>query len=183
MLVAVPAAAASPLPSISSFGPASASVGATVTIDGSGFSLATGVAFNFNPAPFVIVSDSEITATVPLAEDQGPITVTGPGGTATSASSFSLLGFYVTTTTLPAAQRGFPYSVQLGAAGGTPPYRWRLTGVLPKGLTLSRTGVLSAVSINIKKATPGTYTFSVSARDSTRHGHLVATRALSLSVS
>ena len=184
LLIAMPAAAGSPVsPSISSFGPAAGSVGSTVTIDGSGFSSATGVTFNFNPAAFAIVSDSEITATVPLGEDRGPIAVTGPGGTSMSASSFSLLGFYVTTTVLAGGRRGFPYSVQLEAAGGTAPYRWSRTGTLPKGLTLSRTGLLSASVINIKKATPGTYTFSVRARDSTRHGHLVATRALSLDVS
>jgi hypothetical protein len=129
------------------------------------------------------VNDAKITATVPLGEDQGPITVTGPGGTATSGSSFTLLGFYVTTTSLPAGQRGFPYSVQLQAAGGAPPYRWGRTGALPTGMTLTRAGVLSAVVINLKKATPGTYSFSVRVRDSSRHGHLVATRALSLTVS
>ena len=179
--VVATAAGGSPSLSISSFGPAAASVGSTVTINGSGFTSATDVAFNFNAATFAIVNDAEITATVPLGEDQGPITVTGPGGTATSASSFTLLGFYVTTATLPAAQRGFSYSVQLGAAGGKAPYRWTHTGALPKGLTMSRSGVLSAAVIYLKAA-PGTYTFSVSVRDSTKRHHLVVTRALSLNV-
>jgi len=182
LAVAAPAAGGSPSLSISSFGPAAASVGTTVTIHGSGFSSATAVAFNFNAASFAIVNDAEITATVPLGEDGGPITVSGPGGTATSASGFTLLGFYVTTTTLPGVGRGFPYSVQLGAAGGVPPYRWTRTGALPKGLSMSRSGLLSAPVISLKAA-PGTYTFSVSVRDSTKRHHQVVTRALSLNVS
>ena len=58
MLFVIPAdqASALPSPSISSFNPASAAVGAIVTIDGSGFSSATGVSFNFNPAQFTIVN-------------------------------------------------------------------------------------------------------------------------------
>ncbi len=183
LVVVGPAASGSPSLSISSFGPAAASVGTTVTIDGAGFSSATGVAFNLNPAAFTVVNDAEITATVPLGEDEGPVTVTGPGGTATSGTSFTLVGFYITTTSLPDGRRGFPYSVQLQAAGGAPPYRWWRTGALPAGMTLTRAGVLSAVVINLKKAAPGTYTFSVRVRDSSRHGHMVATRALSLSVS
>ena len=183
MLFVIPAdqASALPSPSISSFNPASAAAGAIVTIDGSGFSSATGVSFNFNPAQFTIVNDSEISATVPLAEDRGPIQVTSAESTATSASTFTLLGFYVTTTSLVDARPGFSYSVQLEAAGGTGPYRWTKTGTLPKGLAMTRAGVLSGLP-SIKKAVPGTYTFSVSARDSTKHGRLVATRALSLTV-
>jgi hypothetical protein len=183
MALVVPPAGASPLsPTISAFSPAAAVVGDMVTIDGSGLSSVTGVTFNFIPAQFAIVSNSEITATVPLGEDRGPITVTAPGGTATSVSSFTLLGFYVTTASLSGAQRGFSYSVQLEAAGGTLPYRWTLKGALPKGLTMTRAGVLSGL-LDLKKAVPGTYTFNVSVRDATKHSRQVATRALSLTVS
>jgi hypothetical protein len=50
----------------------------------------------------------------------------------------------VTPITLPTATLNQPYSVQLQAVGGAPPYRWVLVGgSLPPGLSLSSTGVLS----------------------------------------
>ncbi|NLH69043.1 MAG: hypothetical protein GX454_02500 [Brooklawnia sp.] len=42
----------------------------------------------------------------------------------------------ITTTSLPAATLGVPYSTQLTAVGGTPPYTWAATG-LPAGLSVN----------------------------------------------
>jgi len=76
-------------PSISSISPTSGRVGSTVTINGSGFTGATKVAFGGGAsATFIVGSDSQITATVPSGARNGPISVTTPGGTATSAQSF-----------------------------------------------------------------------------------------------
>jgi hypothetical protein len=181
LFVGVTAADASPNPSITSFTPASATVGATVEIDGSGLSGATVVAFNLIAAQFSIVGDSEITATVPLGEDRGPITVTTPAGTATSSTSFGLIGLYVTTTTLPSAERSAWYSQQLSVGGGTAPYTWSHKGKLPTGLTMTRAGLLSGVVS--RKARPHTYSFTVRVRDSTQRHRLSATQLLSLVVS
>jgi hypothetical protein len=181
VLVALPASASS-TPTISSFTPTAAAVGAEVTIHGSGLADASAVAFNFVAAPIATDTDTEITTTVPLGDDQGPVTVTTPEGTASSTSIFSLVGFYVTTTSLPDATPGFAYSQQLQAAGGTEPYRWTLTGTLPRGMVMTRTGFLSGVP-SLKKAVPGTYSFTVSVRDSTRHHRQVATQAFSVTVS
>jgi plastocyanin len=49
------------------------------------------VRFNGTPASFSIVSDTGITATVPSGATGGPISVTGPGGTGTSAANFSVM--------------------------------------------------------------------------------------------
>ena len=54
----------------------------------------------------------------------------------------------ITTTSLPDATVGQPYSVQLQALGGTPPYTINKCGpkgmgVLPRGLSLSRSGLIS----------------------------------------
>jgi hypothetical protein len=82
---------AQPAPAISGFSPTSGTVGTTVTISGSGFTGATGVAFNGVAASsFTVNSDSQITATVPAAAASGPISVSGPGGTVTSSSSFTV---------------------------------------------------------------------------------------------
>jgi len=50
----------------------------------------------------------------------------------------------ITTSSLPAATVGEPYSFTFQAAGGTPPYAWRVVqGQLPPGISLSLAGVLS----------------------------------------
>ena len=77
-------------PSISGFVPASGGPGTSVTLSGSGFTNATNVRFNGTPATFSVASDTQITATVPSGATSGPISVTGPGGTGTSAAGFSV---------------------------------------------------------------------------------------------
>ena len=50
----------------------------------------------------------------------------------------------IATTSLPAATRGVPYTAQLQAAGGFPPYTWAVTdGALPAGLSLAADGTIS----------------------------------------
>ncbi len=182
-LSGTPAAEANPpTPVISSFTPSSATVGAVVTITGTDLSDASVVAFNLIDAQIDSDTATQITATVPLGEDQGPVTVTTPGGTATSSTVFTLLGFYVADASIPDAVRGVDYQVQLETAGGTGPYRWRETGALPKGMSMNRNGVLSGVP-NLKKDATGSYPFTVHVRDSTKHGHLEATQALTLVLS
>jgi Putative Ig domain len=52
----------------------------------------------------------------------------------------------ITTTVLPNGTVGSTYSATLAASGGTPPYTWSITsGVLPSGLSLAATGVISGV--------------------------------------
>jgi hypothetical protein len=48
----------------------------------------------------------------------------------------------ITTTSLPDAQPGVPYSAKLTASGGTPPYTWKkIKGQLPAGLTLHKSKI------------------------------------------
>jgi hypothetical protein len=50
----------------------------------------------------------------------------------------------VTTTSVPAATLGSPYSATLQATGGIPPYSWSVaSGSLPNGLSLSPSGTIS----------------------------------------
>lgn len=50
----------------------------------------------------------------------------------------------ITTTTLPGYIEGQPYSAQLSATGGVPPYTWTLVGTaLPAGLVLSSSGTIT----------------------------------------
>ncbi len=78
--------------SIGSFSPTSGAVGASVTISGSGFTGTTSVSFNGTPAAFTVDSDAQLSTTVPVGATSGPISVATPGGTATSSSTFTVIG-------------------------------------------------------------------------------------------
>jgi hypothetical protein len=80
-----------PVPTITGFLPASGGVGATVTITGTGLTDASEVLFNGTSASFSVFSDSSITTTVPAGAASGPLSVTTPGGNATSATSFIVI--------------------------------------------------------------------------------------------
>lgn len=95
---------------VSSFSPASGPVGSTVTVTGLAFSGATAVTFNGTPAAFTVVSDTQITATVPGGATNGLITVAGATTSGTSASSFTVT---LPTTTLR-------YTGPTAATAGTP---------------------------------------------------------------
>ena len=79
-------------PTITSFSPTSGPVGTSVTITGTNFTGATAVRFNNVTASFVVNSSTKITATVPVGATTGLISVTGPGGTATSSTNFTVVG-------------------------------------------------------------------------------------------
>ena len=77
-------------PTISGFTPTGGPAGTTVTINGSGFTGASAVAFNGTSATYTVTSNSQISATVPSSANSGPITVTTPAGSTTSSGSFTL---------------------------------------------------------------------------------------------
>jgi hypothetical protein len=79
-----------PAPAITGFSPASGRAGSSVTITGTNLGGATAVRFNGSTAKFTIVSTTALTATVPNGAKTGPISVTTPGGTATSAAIFTV---------------------------------------------------------------------------------------------
>ena len=62
------------------------SVGATIGILGQGLTGTSGVSFNGTPASFTLVSETYITATVPVGSTSGPLTVT-LGGSSLSSST------------------------------------------------------------------------------------------------
>jgi hypothetical protein len=77
--------------SITSFTPASGPAGTTVDLYGGGFTAATNVTFNGTNASYTVDSDAEIHATAPSGATTGPISVSTPGGNATSSTSFTLI--------------------------------------------------------------------------------------------
>lgn len=77
-------------PTISSFTPASGKVGDLVTLTGTNFTSATEVKFAGTVAVFTVVSATSITANVPSGAVTGKISVTTPGGTASSSTVFTV---------------------------------------------------------------------------------------------
>jgi uncharacterized repeat protein (TIGR03803 family) len=77
-------------PTMLSFSPPSGPVGTLVTINGSGLMQTMRVVFNGKSASFTVVSDTEITATVPTGATTGKIRVTTKGGSVTSSSDFTV---------------------------------------------------------------------------------------------
>jgi uncharacterized repeat protein (TIGR03803 family) len=71
--------------------PTAAKVGARVIILGNGLTGTTSVTFNGTSATFTVVSDTEITTTVPTGATTGTVSVTTPTGTLNSNPSFQVL--------------------------------------------------------------------------------------------
>lgn len=80
-------------PVITSFTPTTGGARDTVTITGQGFTFVTAVTFNGVPAAtFTVVSDTSITAIVPMDASTGAIMLTNAGGTTASATTFTVSG-------------------------------------------------------------------------------------------
>jgi uncharacterized repeat protein (TIGR03803 family) len=78
------------VPALISFAPPSGAVGTQVILTGTSFTGATSVKFASKAATFTVNSDTKITTTVPTGAVTGKISVTTPGGVATSATNFTV---------------------------------------------------------------------------------------------
>jgi hypothetical protein len=126
-------------PTISSFTPTSGGSGTQVTITGTGFTNATGVGFGgVAAASFTISSGTQIIATVGNGSN-GAVTVTGPGGTATSSGNF-------TFTPMPVISSFSPIS-----AGSN--MTVTISGNNFTGATAVTFGGANAASFNVQSAT------------------------------
>ena len=79
------------IPQIKKFTPKKGPIGIQVQITGTSFSQTTVVAFGgVTATSFTVNSNTEVTATVPVGAQTGPITITTAGGTATSTGTFKV---------------------------------------------------------------------------------------------
>jgi hypothetical protein len=99
------------------------------------------------------------------------------GRTADSQLSITVAeGLSISACPAPVSLTGVPYSSQLGASGGVPPYRWSVSGQLPPGLALdSNAGTLTGTPL-----TAGGYSFLMRVTDSASQS---ATRSCSVAIS
>ena len=74
----------------------------------------------------------------------------------------------IETATLPTAKREVHYETQLVAGGEDAPFKWKKKAALPKGLELSKTGVLSG-TMKRKKVKLGIYAIEVEVKDAAKH--------------
>jgi uncharacterized repeat protein (TIGR03803 family) len=81
-------------PQFTSFSPGGAKVGSSVTLNGVSLTQTTNVIIGGKTASFKVVSDKEVTATVPPDAKTGEkITITTLGGTAVSSKTFAVVPF------------------------------------------------------------------------------------------
>jgi hypothetical protein len=115
--------------------------GATIPSDGSTIVLADGLVVSNTGDSVLNVSGTPglaqtVSFNVAVTDHIG--TIAGPLNYSILVASTSGIGIMINTTMLPPAYVGSPYSFNLSASGGTPPYSWGvLSGSLPNGLTLS----------------------------------------------
>ena len=137
-------------PTISSFSPKSGPVGTSVRINGSEFAGATAVRFNGVSASYTVnAQGTRIDTKVPTGATTGKITVTTPGGTATSAANFTV------TVPAPTISSFSPTSGRTGTAV-------TITGTAFTGATAVRFGGVRA-SFAVNSATQITATVPVGA--------------------
>jgi len=86
----IPNGITTPAPTVTGFTPASGASGDSITIDGTNLTGTFSVAFNGAQAAFSVVDGSTLMATVPATATTGPLTVTTPGGSAASSTSFTV---------------------------------------------------------------------------------------------
>jgi hypothetical protein len=124
-------------PAITAISPATGPVtgGTTVKISGTGLSAATGVHFGSVSASFGFVTADSLVATVPAGTGTVAVTVTTPGGTATSPTQFAYFA-------LPVVKKISPSSGP--QAGGT---KVTITGSGLSGATKVRFGAAGATIV------------------------------------
>jgi hypothetical protein len=118
----------------------------------------SGFSFTFDTTR---LSNGDHTLVVRLIDTSGNATVIGSRTIVLQNRVFS-----INTTELPRGRKGEPYSAQLAATNGRPPYTWTLTsGSLPAGVSMNASGLISGTPTVF-----GSFSFGVRAVDSSGAG-------------
>ena len=157
-------------PVITSFTPQSGPPGSSVKVTGANLTGATSVTVGgVSAAGFTVPSDTQIIWGVPTAVVVGPITVTTPGGTATSASNFTVTTcpqMTLSDLASPVALVGESYQDQsIKASGGTGPFSHQISGNLPPGLSDVGAATSDTITLSGTPTAAGNYLFTVAFTD------------------
>ncbi len=136
-------------------------VGMAVAPAGRGYWLATsnGRVFAYGAAGSVVPPAGSPSVVAILAAP--PSAASGSPGAGTPGGTAGAGALAVATDALPPASVSVPYTAQLAARGGSPPYTWALiSGALPPGLALSELGLISG-----SPAATGNYSFTAEVTD------------------
>lgn len=128
------------LPLVTGFSPTQGLVGQNVSLSGVGFSIASAVKLGTKAASFTIVSDTEISATVPVGAANGKFTVETPRGNRTSSATFTVIKTPTISSFTPA------------------------TSALPVTLTINGTNLGSATAVKLGNVVLPTFTIVSSTR-------------------
>ncbi|MEO8267543.1 MAG: IPT/TIG domain-containing protein [Ilumatobacteraceae bacterium] len=131
--VTVPPPPPPAVPTVTGFTPVSASVGASVTISGSGFLGTSAVSFNGTPATFTVLNDTTIQATVPTGATTGTVSVTTPNGTSSGGPAFTVdapvAPVAIITPATISADQGSPVQLNGSTSTNASTFAWtQLTG-------------------------------------------------------
>ena len=130
-------------PVISGFAPTHGAPGTSVMISGNNFLGATAVLFNGSNAVFTVTNNGVIGATVPNNAPTGPLTVIAPGGTNTSAGTFTVdytsdISVFITNAPNPVfVTSNLVYTITVANyVGPNDAFNVKLTNTLPASVTL-----------------------------------------------
>ena len=171
------------LPAVTGLSQRTGTTGTAVTITGSNFTAKSRVHFGTTSATTKFVDSTKLESVAPPSKATGPVDVTVSRGALTSRANFKAIFTYVLTietSSLPSGISGDPYSADLSAAGGNPPYRWSVSsGELPTGLRLATTGRIWG-----KPKADGTFRFTVkvTTTKTATYPQETATKALSITI-
>jgi hypothetical protein len=136
-------------PVITSFSPATGSVGSLVTLTGLFPDNATNVLFNGAAGIITLASTSQIQAVVPTNATSGPITVQAVGGSDQSANSFTLV---VPKLSITRESTGVVNIHWTGASAYVLQYLTSLTGELQWGTDTNNASTTNGVTTVTTKA-------------------------------
>lgn len=112
---------------------------------------------------FWLISASLVALLLPIA-----------AGMATPPPAAAADNFAISQTQPPGATTGVPYTFQIQATGGVTPYTYSVsTGVVPPGLSVSSSGLISGTPGAPPVDQPTTYTFYVSGTDAGGGGDVI----------
>mgnify|MGYP001199976160 FL=1 len=139
------------------------------------------------PAPSLTLNSAGRITGTPSTAQGSPFTrtyrVTDQAGVTRDSALTIIIGQQLVISapaSLPNGVVGTPYSVNLTAAGGTPPYSWTVTPLLPAGLALTSSGSTATIGGTPTARTTTSHTFSVT--DSSSPTPRTGTRNYSLTV-